>query len=154
MLLLQNQGLLTPDGPQPLSTKFILVKKATDSEITPAIQVQYASPPSVCGSHQDDAIVRNFVNSRGEDNEVNPQIFGYGHFTFRHPKTMVQANTFWYQEIVSLHRRCFCQPETSCERTLTQVPSSLPQAPTIGYMSGAEAYSGNGTKHMLSLLAV
>lgn len=64
MLLLQNKGLLTPVGRQPLYTKFILVKKATDSEITPANQVQYASSPSVCRSHLIEAIFRHRKSPR------------------------------------------------------------------------------------------
>lgn len=138
--------MLTRDGRQRLYNKFTLVKKVTDSEITPANQVQYASPPSIFRSHQEEGIYRNLVNRRIGVDEVNPQIFGNGHFTFRHPKAMVCANTFCYQETVSLHRRVFYWPETSCERTVIQVPSSLPQAPTVNYMSDAEAYPVNGTE--------
>jgi hypothetical protein len=61
------------------------------------------------------------VNRRIEGKEVNSQIFVYGHFTFQAPEDLVQRNAFSYQEIESLYRRCFCQQETSFERTLVQV---------------------------------
>jgi hypothetical protein len=135
----KSSRMLTRDGRQRLYDKFTLVKKVTDSEITPTNQIQCASLPSIFRSQQEEGIYRNLVNSRIEVNEVTPQIFGIGHFTFRHPKAMACANTFWNQETVSLHRKFFDWPETSCERTVIQVPSNFPQAPTVNYMSDAEA---------------
>jgi hypothetical protein len=141
----QKKGsrMLMRDGRQRLYNKFTLVKKVTDSEITPTNQIQYASPPSIFRSQQEEGIYRNLLNRRIE---VNPQIYGNGHFTFKHPKAMACANTFWYQKTVSLHRKFFDRPETSCERTVIQVPSIFPQAPTVDYMSDAEAYPVNGTE--------
>jgi hypothetical protein len=148
IILLKNvkkkgSRMLMRDGRQRLYNKFTLVKKVTDSEITPTNQIQYASPPSIFRSQQEEGIYRNLLNRRIE---VNPQIYGNGHFTFKHPKAMACANTFWYQKTVSLHRKFFDRPETSCERTVIQVPSIFPQAPTVDYMSDAEAYPVNGTE--------
>lgn len=141
----KSSRMLTRDGRQRLYNKFTLVKKITDSE-TPTNQIQYASPPSIFRSQQEEGINGNLVNRRIEVNEVNPQIFGNGHFTFGHPKAMACANTFWNQETVSLHRKFFDWSQTSGERTFIQVPSIFPQAPTVDYMSDAEAYPVNGTE--------
>jgi hypothetical protein len=91
-----------------------------------------------------EAICEDVINHT-DDTEIIAENFDDGHFNFRTPKSVIQANTFLEQEAVSLHSSLFCNPESFCGRTVIKIPTSPPQSPKIEYMSDTEVYPGNET---------
>lgn len=131
--------LLTPDGRQPLYTKDTLVKKLIENGIIAEDQIP-DNTPSIIYPPTNEAICEDVINHT-DDTEIIAENFDDGHFNFKTPKSVIQANTFLEQEAVSLHSSLFCNPE--CGRTVIKVSSSLPQTPKIEYMSDTEIYQGN-----------